>query len=241
MIVNEETGIIDGIIDASELTAIRTAAGSSVATKYLSKENSKKLVCFGSGAQAKWHIRGMISVRPKIERVIIFSRNNENANSLCEELSKEFSNLEFKSTKDGNEEIIDADIIITATNSSEPLFDGKLLPKGVHLNCVGSYTPKMQEVDENTIKKSKICVDDLESVLEEAGDIIIPLEKKIINQSQIICDLGKLSFEKKSLRESKDDITLFKSVGLSFQDIVIGHFVLKTCEKMKLGKEVNLD
>eukprot|EP01080_Neovahlkampfia_damariscottae_P001520 gene1520-12646_t len=214
IIVNEETGVIDGVVDASELTAIRTAAGSSVATKYLAKENTNKIVCFGSGAQAKWHIKGMISIRPMVQKVVIYSRKIENAKSLCETLSKEYSNVEFTSTDDGNKEIPDADIIITATNTSIPLFDGKLLPKGVHLNCVGSYTPKMQEVDEITIQRSKICVDDLESVLEEAGDIIIPLEKKLIDQSQIKSDLGKLSSEKKSFRDSDFDITLFKSVGM---------------------------
>jgi ornithine cyclodeaminase len=235
VLFNEETGVLEGVIDASELTALRTASGSCVATKYLSKENSKILVCFGSGAQAKWHIIGMICVRPSIELVKIHSRNEENSKKLAEQMSKEFPNVKFQSISDAKD-ISDADIIVTATNTSIPIFYGEDLPKGVHINCIGSYTPTMQEVDEVTIKRSKVCVDDYEAALTEAGDLIVPLEKSIINESHIKCDLGKICFEGKGFRESDDDITLFKSVGLAFQDVILGHHILKVCEKMNLGQ-----
>lgn len=237
MLLDETTGAVKGLMDAAELTALRTAAGSALSTELLSNKKSSNLVCFGAGLQARAHIEAIIEVRP-IKHVKIHNRSMENAVKLSKELSEKYSNIKFEAIENPND-ISDAHIIVTTTNSSQPLFKGENLPKGVHLCCIGSYTPTMQEVDEITIKKSKIIVDDLKNALEEAGDIIIPLNNKTITVHHILGELGNVCAGKK-IRESEDDITLFKSVGLGLQDIGIGKLILEKAEKMDLGIKVEL-
>lgn len=237
MMLDEETGTVKGIMDASELTALRTAAGSALSAELMSNKDASNLICFGAGLQARAHIEAMIEVRP-IKDVKIFNRTKENAKKLSQELSEKYSDIKFKVLEDCND-LSDAHIIVTTTNSSEPLFNGEKLPKGVHLCCVGSYTPKMQEVDETTIKRSKIIVDDLKNSLEEAGDLIIPLNNKTISLEHILGELGQVC-EGLKVRESKEDITLFKSCGLGLQDIGIGKVILKNAEKMNLGVNIEI-
>jgi ornithine cyclodeaminase/alanine dehydrogenase-like protein (mu-crystallin family) len=180
----------------------------------------------------------MIEVR-NIKKVIILNRTIENAIKLKKLCENKFKNVKFTISEEPNEAIKEADIICCTTNSNKPLFNGKLLKDGVHINCIGSYLPTMQEVDCTTIIKSKVVADKIEDCLSEAGDLIIPIAKKLIDKSHILCDLSQLITMKKSLRETDNDITLFKSVGVALQDIGIGHVVFKNAQKLKLGKEVN--
>lgn len=235
MIINEETGIVDSLMEASLLTGIRTAAGSAVATKYLAKNEARIVACFGAGLQARYHIEAMITVRPSILKVLIINRTLEKSKSIADELTAIFKNVTFipimspHNTSGKFEEIStylkDCDIILTTTNSKTPLFDGRSIPNGCHLNCIGSYTPEMTEIDTETIIRSRVVVDDKDSCLLEAGDLIRPLKEGHITESHILCSLGQLCDENLQIRRSNEDITLFKSVGLSIQDIAIGKLI----------------
>jgi len=143
----------------------------------------------------------------------------------------------------GKSIISNSQIICTTTNSSTPLFEGKYISKGTHINCIGSYTPKMQEVDEETIVKSKCVGDIAEHVWSEAGDFLIPLEKGLITKQHILASLGTILLSEetlKSVRGSADDITLFKSCGVALQDVALGNLVVKRAQELNLGTVTKL-
>lgn len=238
MLVDEETGMPNALIDAAQLTAIRTAAGSGVATKYLAKKDAKVLLVFGAGNQGKNHIEAMCIVRPSIEEILVWNRTKERAELLVKEL-KSFSTRKVEIVLDIDQALAKADIICTCTNSTTPLFDGKKIKSGCHINCIGSYTPDMQEVDIETIKRSKIVCDIKEAVLEESGDLIIPITKGVITEKHVIASLGEVCAKKGGVRINNDEITLFKSVGNALQDISVAQIVLKNAEKSDLGTKIN--
>jgi ornithine cyclodeaminase/alanine dehydrogenase-like protein (mu-crystallin family) len=136
--------------------------------------------------------------------------------------------------------IAEADVICTATTSSTPVFDGKELKSGTHINAVGSFTPEMQELDAETVKKSRVVVDAIEAALDEAGDLIIPINQGLITPDWIHAELGDIVTGKKPGRTSSDQITLFKSVGLAVQDAISAGRALSRTKEAGLGQIVHL-
>nr|HMQ55639.1 ornithine cyclodeaminase family protein [Anaerolineae bacterium] len=128
-----------------------------------------------------------------------------------------------------------ADIVITATTSTTPVFDGRQLSPGTHVTAVGSYAPTMQEVDEETVRRSKVVVDSLQACLAEAGDLIVPLEKNLITKLDIHGELGSIVNGSLPGRESPEEITFFKSVGLAVQDAAAAGAVFEAAEAQGLG------
>ncbi len=133
-----------------------------------------------------------------------------------------------------------AEIIVTATTSSTPVFPGRMLNPGTHINAIGSFRPDMQEVDEEAISRSKIFVDSLLACLEEAGDIIIPLRKGIINKSAIQAELGELALGLKKGRLNEQEITYFKSVGNGVQDVSVALAIWQKAQEKRWGQEIEL-
>jgi ornithine cyclodeaminase len=133
-----------------------------------------------------------------------------------------------------------ADIVVTATTSVRPVFEGKLLNEGTHINAIGAFRPEMQEVDEETVRRSRIFVDSVEACLEEAGDLIVPLTKGKIQSRDILAELGEVICGKKAGREGAREITYFKSVGNAVQDISVGHAVFQRAREKNLGEEIEL-
>jgi ornithine cyclodeaminase/alanine dehydrogenase-like protein (mu-crystallin family) len=159
--------------------------------------------------------------------------------TFCEEIHKK-TGIEAIPVNKPEEAVSGSDIIITATTSKNPVFKGEWLEKGVHINAIGSHTPETRELDETTIKKSKIIVDSKEATLKEAGDLIIPIKKGIISSNAIYAELGELIAGKKLGRESKDEITVFKSVGLAIQDISTAKLVYEKAVKENIGKTIEI-
>jgi ornithine cyclodeaminase/alanine dehydrogenase-like protein (mu-crystallin family) len=138
-----------------------------------------------------------------------------------------------------NQALEGADIVVTATSSSRPVFDGKLLNEGMHINAIGAFRPEMQEVDEETVRRSRIFVDSVEACLEEAGDLIIPLKKGLI-QKDLLAELGEVVAGKKPGRGGPREITYFKSVGNAVQDVSVAQAIYRRAREMNLGQEVDL-
>jgi ornithine cyclodeaminase/alanine dehydrogenase-like protein (mu-crystallin family) len=205
------------IFDASEITALRTAAASAFATKLLSREDSELLSIIGSGEQAERHIESILLVR-KIRQINIWSRNENHAHSLAEKTNDRYSipNIVYKHSE---EAVKNADIICTVTSSPQPVVRGDWISKGTHINAVGSSTPATRELDTNAIVKSKMYTDCYESILNEAGDFLIPKKERVITDSHIRGDLGEVLLGIKEGRKNKDEITLFKSLGIASEDI----------------------
>ncbi|KAG1217770.1 hypothetical protein G6F62_011038 [Rhizopus arrhizus] len=174
LVLNQYTGSVEAVLNAADLTAVRTAAGSGLATRYYADPNAKNLVVFGAGAQGRSHVDMMIAARPTIKRVAIWNRGDERRNRLINELRDSYPDREIVSANENLEnEVRQADIICTCTNATSPVLFGKWLKLGVHLNCVGSYTKDMHEVDDETIKKAElIIVDSIDACSLEAGELI---------------------------------------------------------------------
>jgi len=205
------------IFDAAEITSIRTAAASAVATRLLSRRDSEVLAVIGSGEQAQRHIESMLVVR-KINRINIWSRNEKNAADLAAKVSNK-CNIEIVTTKNARQAVNNADIICTVTSSSQPVVLGDWLKSGTHINAVGSSTPTARELDTEAILKAKLYTDCYESILNEAGDFLIPKKEGAITDSHIQGDIGEALLGMKKGREDNSEITVFKSLGIASEDI----------------------
>ncbi len=223
MVIDGTTGSPLAMFEADYLTALRTGAASGLATDLLSRKNVEVLAIFGTGAQAETQLEGVLAVRP-IKEVIVFGRDAKKTSSFCKRMKERFRVNIVRS--ESFDELREADIICGATTSSQPLFEFHQLKNGVHINGVGSYKPSMQEIPSDVIKESLLVVDHREAALTEAGDVVIPIQQRLIKKSHIYAELGEIISGSKKGRTSDDQITVFKSVGNAIQDLAIAHFML---------------
>ena len=232
---NPETGEIMCMMEGGLITAMRTAAVSAVATDILALEDAHTLGIFGAGVQSKSQIEAIMEVRP-ITNVKIFDVDINAATNLAETMkSLKGEACEFEASTTPDEVVNDSKIIVTATTSTTPVFDGSLLTGGTHINAIGSFKPHIREVDDTTMQRASLFVDALEHALAEAGDLIIPMNTGIITKTDIKADLGELVLNKKSGRGKKEEITFFKSVGMAVQDIAVADAIIKKAEEQNVG------
>lgn len=208
-------------VDGAALTTLRTSAVSALATRHLARPDSSRLVVFGAGVQANAHLDAMRAVRP-VDRVRVVSRSKERA----ERLADRARGMDLDANVDGPDAVREADIVCTCTTSNTPVFDGRLLPTGAHVNAVGAYRPDSRELDDEAIRRAKIVVETREAALAEAGDLIIPINEGLIGSSAISADLGDVARGAR-VRTSPDDITVFKSVGVAFEDLAVASALLE--------------
>jgi len=226
LLFESEHGQLLAIVDADEITAIRTAAVSGLATKLLSRDTPSSLAILGSGTQAQQHVEAMLCIR-RINSIKIWSRDPGNATKLAAQITAKY-NLPAIPVKAAKDAITNADIICTATASSTPVVSGEWIKKGAHLNAVGSCTPVTRELDTAAIINSKLFTDKYESIYNEAGDFIIPKKEGAINDDHVKGELGEVMKGIKKGRETDDEITIFKSLGLAVEDIYAANYVYQT-------------
>jgi ornithine cyclodeaminase/alanine dehydrogenase-like protein (mu-crystallin family) len=205
------------IFDAAEITAIRTAAVSALATRLLSRENSERLAIIGSGEQAERHIEAILLVR-NIKQINLWSRNEKNAVKLAKKISGKYSML-LHIKNNAQEAVEGADIICTVTSSKQPVVMGEWISKGTHINAVGSCTPVARELDTAAILQSKLFTDCYESLFNEAGDFLIPKKDGAITDNHVRGELGEVITGTKKGRGSGEEITIFKLLGIAAEDI----------------------
>lgn len=218
---DSETGVLKAILDAKALTAKRTAATSALASSYLSKIDSSSMLMIGNGALAPELIRAHMAVRP-IKDIFLWGRNQKKSNTIKDRLSAE--GIHIQTVTNIDDYIGPVDIVSSATLSPTPLIFGKMLNDGQHIDLVGSYKPTTRESDDELMRKSKIYVDVLESGLRESGDIFLPLQDGVISNSDIQGDLFGLCTKKVNGRQKNTDITTFKSVGHSLEDLIAAEY-----------------
>ncbi|HEA4021319.1 ornithine cyclodeaminase family protein (plasmid) [Staphylococcus aureus] len=220
-----KTGETLAVLDGNYLTKVRTGAISGLATKYLARENSRTLCVIGSGDQAEGLIMAVMAVRP-ITMIHISSRTKENAERLAQRMSEKY-NVSTQVYKDADDAIKNSDIILTATDSTKPVFQGGIEP-GAHINAVGSFKPDMQEISSKCfLEFDKIVVESLEAAIKETGDLKIPIEEGVISPNSLYGELGDIALGKIKGRENDREITLFKSVGLAIVDIIVAQYFYK--------------
>lgn len=231
LVLDPHTGRVIALLEGASLTAIRTGAVSGLATQLLSRPESSSVAIIGSGAQARTQLEAVCTVRP-IQQVWVYSPNLAHAHQFAAEMAGRgpIPAAITVATK-ASEAVQEADIICTATSATTPVFPGRDLKPGSHINAVGSYTPTMQEVDSDTIRRAFVFVDSHESVWEEAGDLIIPLQAGLISRDHVQAELGQVVIGQHPGRTDPTQITYFKSCGLAIQDgvaagIVLGNYQL---------------
>lgn len=242
ILLDGETGEVISIMDGTYLTQLRTGAVAGAATDILARKNAKKLALFGTGGQASSQLEAILSVRD-IELVKVFDINKERAEEFANNMQKELGSYGAKivAAESSDDAIKDADIITTVTTSKKPVFNGKLVKKGTHINGIGAYTPEMQEISEFIIENSdKIFLDTQDGVLSEAGDFIIPMKKGIIDKADISGELGEVILGRKTGRENEEQITLFKSVGTAILDVVVAFKIYEKAKKLGIGTKFEL-
>jgi alanine dehydrogenase len=234
-----ETGRVEAVMDGSLITAMRTGAVSAVATKYLARTSSRRLGLFGAGVQARKQLQAIREVR-KIESVCVYDSNRDLAKKLAQEASAEGeANVSVADSPDAV--VQSSDIIATATTSSIPVFNGRFLNPGTHINAIGAFTPSTRELDSETVSKCKIVVDMIDAALSEAGDILIPLNEGVIQRGDIWAELGEVVTGRKRGRISEEEKTLFKSVGVGIQDAAVAKLVFKKAQSLGVGTQFDLD
>jgi ornithine cyclodeaminase/alanine dehydrogenase-like protein (mu-crystallin family) len=222
LVMNANTGTPIGMFEAEYLTALRTGAASGLATDLLSRKSSKVLAVFGTGKQAETQLEGVLSVR-QIEEVLVFGREVSRIDKFCNKFNRPGLTVHKASSL---EELRGADIICTATTSAVPLFELGHVKAGAHINGVGSYKPNLQEIPSEVIRESLLVVDQRRAALSEAGDIIVPILKGVIQSTHIHAELGEILSGSKRGRTSDAQITVFKSVGNAIQDLAVATRVL---------------
>ena len=219
LVMEAETGKSVALVDGPSVTAIRTGAASGLATKYLSATDSKKAVVFGNGVQAKTQIEAIQSVRD-LDEIRVIGRDLDKVESFCEQ----FDSNVFSGTLD---DLLEADIICTATSSASPLFEYGELSKGVHINAVGAHGPTKRELPTKLIQNAKVYVDSLSSSKTEAGNLIIPIQEGMFEWKMVEGELGSLIDSNLETKNTASELTVFSSVGTAVQDLVIAVMVME--------------
>ena len=233
LLFENEHGSLLSMVDASEITAIRTAAVSAVATRLLARSDASDLAIIGSGVQGASHLEAMLLARP-IDRIRIWSKTGSNSQLFSEREGAKFTrHIEvmpsIEAAVDG------ADIICTTTMAPQPILKGDWLAPGVHINAVGSSIKSTRELDTAAVVKSRLFVDRRESTLNEAGDFLFPKAEGAINDDHIQGELGEILLGQIKGRKTVEEITLFKSLGLGVEDIASAFHIYEKAQQSGTG------
>jgi len=230
------TGEPRAMVHASAITAIRTAAVSAVATRLLAREDARELALIGSGVQARRHLEAMACVRP-ISRVRVASRTLESAQRFVESVRESFPGA-IEAVGSVEEAVQGADIVVTATTARVPVLRRQWLAPGTHVNAVGASQRTHQEIDAATVAAAALYVDRRQSVENEAADFRQALDEGLIAADHVRAELGELLVGAGIGRQSADEITLFRSLGLAIEDVAAALSVVEAAEAAGMGSRV---
>lgn len=226
MLFKRQTGEPLALVDGTSVTYWRTAAISALASQLLSKKDSKNLVLFGTGNLASYILKAHLTVRD-LKQVTLWGRSSEKVDALIETFTALYPEITFKASVDLDTEIAGADIVCCATGAKTPLFDGNKLSPGAHVDCLGNHMTDARECDTTTVTRARVFVDSLTNTLAEAGELLIPIAEGAFNKDDIVGELADMCKTPYLLRQSNDEITLFKSVGTAISDLVSAHHVVE--------------
>lgn len=239
--MDNATGEVSAVMDGTYLTQIRTGAAAGAATDLLARKDSAIGAIIGAGGQLSSQIEAMLTVR-KLREVRIFDALEIRAEKAAKAEGKKWkcSDVRITATGSAEEAVEGADIITTITTANKPVFPAEAVKIGAHVNGVGSYMPTMQEIPHEIFSKAtKVFVESRDAVLSEAGDLIIPINEGRFTKDVISGELGELVVGRIVGRESDDDITVFKTVGIGVQDVVTASEIYRMAKKSGVGTEVS--
>jgi ornithine cyclodeaminase/alanine dehydrogenase-like protein (mu-crystallin family) len=236
LLFEPEHGRPVALLDAAEITAIRTAAVSGLATRLLAREDAGDLAILGAGEQAESHLDAMLAVRP-IRRVRVWSRTHEAAAAFAK-AQGERHGIAIEPMASVREAVTGADIICTVTKAREPILLGEWLAPGAHLNVVGSSLATAAEIDTDAVVKSRFFVDYRASTIVEGGEYLRALQAGAITADHIRGEIGEVASGAKPGRQSQGDITLYKSLGIAAEDLASAHYVLAQARARGIGQTI---
>ncbi|MEZ8221416.1 alanine dehydrogenase [Candidatus Fervidibacteria bacterium JGI MDM2 JNZ-1-D12] len=225
VMVEPETGFPLAVIEATYLTALRTAAAGALGTRTLTNPNPRKLALIGAGTQGRFQLLSHKFVLPNLEQVCVWSLDENLAWQLKREMEQQLE-VEIKVCPDPETAVREANIVVTTTPSRQPLVKNEWVSDGTHITCIGADAPGKQELDPAILQRARIFLDDMAQGME-SGEVNVPLHKGLLKPEQIAGELGEVLIGKKEGRRSDDEITVFSSTGLAIQDIACGAVVLR--------------
>ncbi|MDW8359520.1 MAG: ornithine cyclodeaminase family protein [Candidatus Caldarchaeum sp.] len=218
VVLDAETGVANLVAEARALTGLRTAAASAVSMKHLARKDASKIAVVGCGYQAGWQVRVIGSVFKGVEFMafdVDTGRMKAFVDSMCGE------GFDVKPAVSAEQAVKRSDVVVTVTTSKTPVVFESWVKDGTHISAIGGYTPEMVEIDPSLTARCKLVVDSREAVMEEAGDIIKPIQLGLITVDKIHAEIGEVVAGLKTGRENDREKTLFKSVGLAVQDAAV--------------------
>lgn len=239
VLIDGTNGQVCCLLDGTYLTQLRTGAAAGAAADLLARQDARIGALIGTGGQALTQLEAMLTVR-NLQEVRIVGRNPDHTRSFVRQSQEELANFGtlLRAVETPEEAVTDADIITAVTTSTQPVFDGRLVKAGAHINGVGSYLPGMQELDEIIIQRAdKIFFDSQEAVLSESGDLIIPLAKGTITVDKFLGEIGRVVSQNLPGRETPEEITIFKTVGIAVLDIVTAQQIYQRALEQGIGRQ----
>lgn len=230
MLYDCETRRNVAMIAANHLTDIRTACVSAIATKLLARKEPKVLGIFGTGRQAFAHVSVLTGTEP-FTSVLCCGSSQQKSEEFADRLRKNHGINAYPSSSE--ECLSQADVVCCCTTSTQPLFHGSRVRPGTHFNLVGAFQKHTREVDGETLQRSRLCVETYEGVLSDGGDVLMALSEGLISEQHIIADLHELLSFKKTGRLSPAEITVFKSVGYAYEDLVAAVLVYEIVRRQE--------
>jgi ornithine cyclodeaminase len=238
IVFDADDGLPLAMLEGGVLTEIRTAAASALATRVLSRPESRVLAVLGTGAQAKWHARAMPVVRP-IDEIRIWGRNATNAAALAGQLRAE-QRADVRVVATPAEAVLGADIVCTTTSSPQPVLRGEWLAPGMHLNLVGSAVASTAEVDVECVRRARFYVDSRTSAAAEAGELRAALAAGVVTADHVVGEIGEVLAGRAPGRADAGEITLYKSLGIASQDLAAGLRACRNALALGLGTALDL-
>ncbi len=233
LLFSGETGELQAIMNASAITAIRTAAATAVATDLLARKDADSLAILGSGVQARTHLLAMAEVR-ELKHCRIASRDFEHAQKFANEMNHQIS-FPVEAVETVAEALEGADLIVTTTTAREPIIKREWIGAGSHLNLVGACVPNAREADGQAVAAASLFVDSRESAHNEAGDYILAAREGLIGPDHIRAELGEVLIGAKPGRSSEEEITCFKSLGIAVEDLFAAEYLFRKAQRLKVG------
>ncbi len=238
LLFSAESGDLLSIVQADHLGRMRTGAASGVATKFLAKESSNTVGMIGSGGQAATQLEAVCAVR-SIEHARVYSRRPEPLAAFCDSMSRKLA-IDVSPAPSPEEAVTGADVVITITNSRDPVVKGEWIAQGAHINAAGSNSLVRKELDNDAIRKSDIItVDSREQAQLECGDLLVAAERGAVNW-ETVTELGDVVSGKTPGRTSDTQITLFESQGLAIQDVATAMKIYELATEQGLGQQIDI-
>jgi ornithine cyclodeaminase/alanine dehydrogenase-like protein (mu-crystallin family) len=236
ILLDDKTGAPVAIMDGGYLTAMRTGGVAGLATKLLAREDARVHTLFGTGGMARTHAWAVDCAR-EIEKLILYSLDPVDQRVAFADSLKDIIDCEIVVTEDPSAAVQESDVVTLITSAKDPIVDGDWFTPGTHINGVGSHAPHMRELDAKTVVRSKVVCDLVDACRAEAGDFIIPVEAGEWSWEQVHGSLGDVIAKTIAGRETLEEITLFKSVGLAIQDMSAAFHVYKKALELGVGMD----